>query len=296
MENENVIIETGSVIDFINALSYGSTIVKYADQQAKDYTKDAIIVFNEMNGGEFIEERPLLLSEIIDEVFEDATESDLGQWFRILFKMRVRLDALPITEDDIEVIGKAEAARENKSRIIVKMNPALVKYAEKLARRHGIKFFPESNYWVFTGEPKKESAFKLMQRANLEGQDKIEFDLKEYSSQTIRCYASNLSAEIGRKLTVNVSEGKMVVRFKEQPPEEVLYSEVATLYRSACVKLGHDKAREVFESVVFDAEFDNVPETAPQDRKPGGMIPEENLVNYEPEEDSDAQFQDDDDF
>lgn len=263
MENEIFLIKKDEVIDFLNSLSYGSVLVNYADKEARDYMSKAITVFNEINGN-YVEERPLLLTQIVNEIDEYATEEDLGKWFRILFKTQVRIGISPINEADVEIFDKAIKAMDEKAKIIVKMNPKLKKYCEKLARNNGIKFFPESNYWIFSGEKKKESPFKLMQRANLEGQDKIEFELKDFSSQTIRCYASNLGAEIGRKLSVNISEGKIIVRFKEQQPEEIIYNEVASLYRLACIKTGHDKAREIFESVIFDAEFDNMPETFQQ--------------------------------
>lgn len=256
MKNENLILKKIDIIDFINRLEYGSVMVKYDNEETRNYTHDCIVIFNTLNDGEYIEERIMSPEEVYDEI---GAYNDSDKWYRILFKMRVVIGVTHISQGDVEIIKKAHIAKNDKCQMIIKMNFGLLKYAERLARRLGLKFISKEDYWIFNGEPRKESAFKIMQRANLEGRDKVEFDLQQYSSQTIRCYASNLSAEIGKKVSVTISNGKMVVRFKEAELKEVMAEEANLFYKKLCVKLGHDMAREIMESVIIDTEFDNIP-------------------------------------
>ena len=259
---ENVtLIENESLFGFLKNLQYGSNLVSYKSEGVRDRFLKVVGVVNEIMDGDYIRENQAIDNELIDGYY---VEVPIPNVYNVIYSGR-GLDIPDISESDINFKETAKSALETKSKIHLQLNEKLRKSAGRIAFGLGIKFGIDSEGCFFDAEQKGVSLSKQIQNAYYNGLEKLDFDARKHNISSIRCYVSALAATVCQKIPVSVSNGIITVRFKQQSRNEFLVSEVEKLYEAIWNELGHDKAREIFESVIFDAEFDKVPEMAPQD-------------------------------
>ena len=215
---EVIIISKENTNTIISNLEYGQTLVRFEDDQAEKLTEKCVEAINEIFGIGVLD-----LSES-DEYFDKE-----HTFFRILFRER-NLKLPLLTMDDITLVENAENANHGKCQINFQIHEGLFKKAKKIASKYEVKFGSTIYGQFFSGQSKKMSIYKQLEKAHLEGVDQIEFTTDDIASQTLRVYVSQLNSFNNTKYSVSVENKKLIVYFKEKSRESEFFKKLDRLF------------------------------------------------------------------
>lgn len=216
-----IIVSKENVLTIISSLDYGQIPVCFEDEQAEEMTSKCVEAINEIYG-------PGVLDfSKSDEGFE--TEKEVYTVFRLLFRER-NLKLPLLTMDDITLMENAEHAENGQCQISFKIHEGLFKKAKRIAKTCGVKFGSTLYGQYFSGQAKKISIYKQLEKAHLDGLDKIEFTTDEIASQTLRVYVSQLNSFTGNKYSVSAENGNLTVYFKEKGRESEFLKKLERLF------------------------------------------------------------------
>lgn len=149
-----------------------------------------------------------------------------------------------------EMIG--ECVNEPGKLIEFKARKELFKYCRSLAKSAGIGFAGTEFGCSFYSKAKKEkSAYKIITEAVFEGLEELEFDSIKYNAHSVRCYAAQVAASTGRKISVSVSPGSILVKI---PVEKTKKDEIIGMFSKLSKIEAVEIISELNELYMFEVE------------------------------------------
>lgn len=246
-------VEEDGIIDFFNSLNYGSTSVRYGSESARKKALNVIDIINALNTSEVLEQNELTVTDIVRNEYK---QRKIEGAYRILLKSRVGYNKAE--ESDLKLFDAIVNAKELKDKISVPAIHGLLKFASKKSKSLGVKFVDNGSEWIFNGQPAAKSVYKTLQQGYFSNEKSMKFDISSHSSNTIRCYASSLSKEVGEKITCSVSDGFITVHFKERSEYDVLRDRLSAIFKESCSKMNPDEVSDIFTDIAGTIVIDSL--------------------------------------
>lgn len=206
--DEKKIVTKENYKEVFNSLKYGMITVYYESEEVRILFNNMITVMNEFTKKWTVEEKKAVINDIVNGEWVSTEVDDL---YQVLYKNNNEPLAI-IANDNYEIENFAILAKE--SGILCNINnfePALTKYAKRIASKYNVKFTGSG----FNGSMKSLSVRKQIEEAFLHGKYNISFPSDLFNVQTIRNHTSTYGSLIGRKFKVELSKGFIIVHFKD---------------------------------------------------------------------------------
>ena len=197
-----------SINDFIDKIEYGINYFAYKNQQTYRDVCEKTDIINAVIGHKQlfvkVEYNEILLTQHgyspadkIHIVFSELDGKDLPKTHNNCFKIR----------------DYFYEAYNSKGVVYFEIPDSVAKFAKSISTSK-VSFGKDENGYFYNGIEKEISTYKKMENAFYAGEEIIEFDKAEVSSQTVRCYASAISNASGVKIKCSVLDGVITVFLK----------------------------------------------------------------------------------
>ena len=205
------------MILFISKLSYGQNFIHKPNDYLFKSIEERLFIMNKSRNSESFR-----LEEITDLVLlEFHGYSSENNIYSII--STVENENLPIlSEDSYNIKSFAQKAFNNKEMVFFNLDQSLYDYVKKS------DFGKKANFLIVNGKPcfngleKQLSVYKRIEHAYYSNEESIDFDAKNTSIATVRCYTSTLSNISGKKIKCSAKDGVITVFFKEENRHSML--------------------------------------------------------------------------
>lgn len=245
-------INKDNVFSILHHLEYGENFVSFEKTYDINMLKKCIETINEIKGSEVLEMTAAVEDYIENQEYKQKLIDGV---FRLLWRIRGEYPP-ELTLDDVSIEENAENAELYQCTVSFKINDGLLKKAKRIALKNGIKFISSSFGQSFNGQVKKMSVFKQLEKAHLDGIEKITFDTVDIATQTVRVYVSQLNSFYGKNYSVSVSEGCTTVYFMEKSKITIAEKRLKTFYNSIESEIGKPDALIILEKLILSLSVD----------------------------------------
>lgn len=240
---EKILVTSENYKQVFNSLTYGINVIEYQNDDIRSNFNNMITVINEFTGKWTVEEKKAVIDGIVDGEFSPIEVDNL---YHVLYKNYH--EPLPIIDNDNYEIENLAILAKEKSMLfsINNFEPALVKYAKSIANKHNVKFTGSG----FNGAMKSLPIRKQIEEAFLNGKYNIHFPADSFSVQTIRNHVSTYGSLIGRKFKVELSNGFIIVHFKDIEEANNLLISAKELFDKIGFKIGNEERASFFNKLL----------------------------------------------
>ena len=240
---EKILVTSENYKQVFNSLNYGINVIEYQNNDVRSNFNKMITVMNEFTGKWTVEEKKAVIDGVIDGEFSPIEVDNL---YHVLYKNYH--EPLPIIDNDNYEIENLAILAKEKSMLfnINNFESSLVKYAKSIANKHNVKFTGSG----FNGAMKALSVRKQIEEAFLNGKHNIHFPAESFSVQTIRNHVSTYGSLIGRKFKVELSNGFIIVHFKDIEEANNLLISAKELFDKIGLKIGNEERASFFNKLL----------------------------------------------
>ena len=213
MENVRILTKENYKTTIEN-MSYGHILVQYESEDVREKVNKMIFVLNEYFNNFSFEEKQHYDFNIENKDFVPVKKENV---YQILFKSLTKV--IPVLHDDnFNIESIADECKSSLSIAAFEDVKELYKYYRRVARSKQIRFLDG----YFDGRIKSIPTMKQIENAYFSGVGSISFKVEDVKTDTLRCYAYKYGNMIGKKISVELSNGVTTLYLNERGLEHRL--------------------------------------------------------------------------